>query len=344
MINDAVQSIIEKMKRHRLLYEQNEQAVRDQIVNPLLKNLGWDTENPDEVQPNVSTEEGIPDYSLFKDGKPVLFIEAKKLSVDIEDKQVVKQLAKYCFGEGMKYGVLTNGAVWILFNAFQEGTTMADRVLWKVDIEGDELTSSIKRLNIISKGNVENVETLVRKLQILDEIWESLLEEPKEIIKGLIPVFDGLIKEGYPNYEFQPSDIEDFIRERVRELLTSASSITPGLSDEPVVWQSSERQGKMKIGGEVFDIRNSFDILVNTGNWLIQKGKLKKSDCPVSAGYKRNLIHIEPKHKYGDNFMCPKQLSNGLWMETKYSNAGSINSARRLLERYGFKGDILEVK
>ena len=344
MINDAIQFIVEKMKQHRSLYEQNEQAVRDQIVNPLLKSLGWDIENPDEIQPNVSTDEGIPDYCLFRSGKPILFIEAKKLSIDIEDKPAVKQLAKYCFGEGMKYGVLTNGAVWILFNAFQEGTTMADRILWKVDIEGDELTSSIKRLNIISKDNIENVETLVKKLQILDEIWESLLDEPKEITKGLIPVFDGLIKEGYPAYEFQPSDIEDFIKERVRDLFASASVASPEPSEEPASWQPSERQGKMKIGTDVFDIRNSFDVLVNTGNWLIQKGKLKKSDCPISAGYKRNLIHTEAKHKYGDNFVCPKQLSNGLWMETKYSNAGCINTARRLLERYGFKGDTFEVK
>ena len=63
-------------------------AVRDQIVNPILRGLGWDPENPEEVQPNVYSEEGVPDYSLLKGSKKVLFIEAKKLSVDIEKKKL----------------------------------------------------------------------------------------------------------------------------------------------------------------------------------------------------------------------------------------------------------------
>ena len=42
--------------------------------------------------------------TLFKNNKKVLFVEAKKLSVDVEQREVIRQLAKYCFGEGMKYG------------------------------------------------------------------------------------------------------------------------------------------------------------------------------------------------------------------------------------------------
>jgi len=76
-LNETLASITEKIKKFRSLYEQNEMAVRDQIVNPILRDLGWNPENPEEVQPNVSTEEGIPDYSLIKNGKKILFVEAK---------------------------------------------------------------------------------------------------------------------------------------------------------------------------------------------------------------------------------------------------------------------------
>lgn len=341
---ETLEMIIERMKKYRSLYEQNEMAVRDQIVNPILRSLGWDPENPEEVQPNVSTEEGVPDYSLLKNGNKALFIEAKKLSVDVEQKEVIRQLAKYCFGEGMKYGVLTNGAIWILFRAFQEGTTMAERIVWKVDIESDDISASIRRLNTTSKDNVENIETLIKKLQILDEIWQSLLEEPKEMIKGLIPVFEGLIKEGYPDYVFEISDIEDFIKERVRELISSPYETVTDLTSEPKIWKGVERPRKMIIGTDTYEIRNSFEILVNTANWLIEKGKLKKSDCPISAGHKRNLVNLDPKHKYGDSFRSAKRLSNGLWIETSYGTAGCINYARRLLERYDYKGNMLEVQ
>ncbi|MCW7078947.1 MAG: type I restriction endonuclease [Canidatus Methanoxibalbensis ujae] len=344
MLKETLKMVVKRMKKYSFLYEQNEMAVRNQIVNPILRALGWNPENPEEVQPNISTEEGIPDYSLLKNGKKVLFIEAKKLSVDIEQKDVIRQLAKYCFGEGMKYGVLTNGVIWILFRAFQEGTTMSERIVWKTDIESDELTSSIRRLCTISKDNIDNIEKLIKKLQILDEIWQSLVDEPEKIIKGLIPVFEKLIKEEYSDYkfEFEPIEIEDFLKERIKELITPIEEPEYISPPETTMWGGGQPR-KMKIGSDVFEIRNSYEILTNTAEWLIRKGKLKVSDCPIPIGRKRHLINTEPKHRYGDSFRAPKRLSNGLYIEVHYSTAGCINNARRLLERFGFRGDILEV-
>lgn len=105
MLKETLEMVVERMRKYRSLYQQNEMAVRDQLVNPILRSLGWNPENPEEVQPNIPTEEGVPDYSLMKNGNAVLFIEAKKLSVDVEQRGAIRQLAKYCFGEGMKYGV-----------------------------------------------------------------------------------------------------------------------------------------------------------------------------------------------------------------------------------------------
>jgi len=75
--NEVLTQILDKIKRFRHLYEQNEMAVREQIINPILRILGWDTENPEEVQPNMTTDEGVPDYTLIKSGKKILFLEAK---------------------------------------------------------------------------------------------------------------------------------------------------------------------------------------------------------------------------------------------------------------------------
>jgi len=343
-LKEIIETVLEKLKKYRSLYEKSEESVRYHIINPILRGIGWDSENPEEVQPNITSEEGVPDYSLLKDSKKVLFIEAKKLSVDIEQKEAIRKLASYCFGEGMKYGVLTNGSVWLLFRAFQEATTIAERIVWKTDVENDDITAIVRRLNTISKENIENIEVLIKKLQILDEIWQSLLDEPKEMIKGLIPVFEGLIKEGYPDYEFEASDVEDFIKERIQELISPPTETVSELTVEPKGVQFEERPRKMKIEHDVFEIRNSYEILINTANWLIKKGKLKLSDCPVGMGHKRNLVNREPEHKYGDSFTAPKKLSNGLWIETHYSTASCINNARRLLEKFGYSGSVLEVQ
>ncbi len=342
-LNEALEPIVEKIKKFRSLYEQNEMAVRDQIVNPILRNLGWNPENPEEVQPNVSTEEGVPDYSLIKNRKKILFVEAKKLSVDLEQKEVIRQLAKYSFGEGTKYGVLTNGAVWILIRSFEEGTTLTERIVWKVDLENEEMPAVLRKIVTISKTNIEHIEVLVKKVQILDEIWQSLLDEPEEMIKGLIPVVKSIISQGYPDYQFEDTEIEDLLKERVNKIISGPFyEETP--SETPI--ESILRRGgspqKMKLKGEVYEIRYSNEILVNTANWLIKNGKLKPSDCPVGIGRgKRNLINKESKHKYGADFVAPKKLSNGLWIDTNYSTAGCIISAKRLLEKFEVSDKVL---
>lgn len=197
----------------------------------------------------------------------------------------------------------------------------------------------MRRLNTISKEGVEDIENLIKKLQILDEIWQSLVDEPEEMIRGLIVVFDRLVKEGYPDYEFESSEIEDFLRERISALIAPAEEIEVVVPGERVT-----PPRKMRIGSDAIEIRNSYEILTNTAEWLIRKGKLKRSDCPVPVGRKRHLVNTEPKHRYGDDFRAPKKLSNGLWIEVHYSTAGCINCARRLLEKFGYRGDILEVQ
>jgi len=184
-LEETINIVLERMKKYRPLYEQNEMAVRNQIVNPVLRSLGWNPENPDEVQPNISTEEGIPDYCLLKNGKKVLFIEAKKLSVDIEQKDVIRQIARYCFGEGMRYGILTNGAIWVLFRAFEEGTRVSERLVWKADIENDDPTAIVRRLNTISKGNIENIEMLIKNCVFWTKYGIRCLRNQKKWLKGL---------------------------------------------------------------------------------------------------------------------------------------------------------------
>jgi predicted type IV restriction endonuclease len=137
-----------------------------------------------------------------------LFIEAKKLSIDIEQRDVINQLAKYCFGHGMNYGVIANGVIWILLRAFPESTTIAERKIWKTDLENYNIIAVLRRLNTTSKNNITDIENIIKKMKILEEIWYSLSDEPKDLIRGFIPVFGNLIKEGYPDYEFDQAKLK----------------------------------------------------------------------------------------------------------------------------------------
>lgn len=341
-LNQLLLLIIEKVKKYRNLYEQNEQAVRDQIINPILKKLDWDPENPEEVLPNISIEEGIPDYSLIKNNQRILFIEAKKLGTDIEKKETIKQLAKYSFSEGTKYGVLTNGAIWILIRSFEEGTTLNERVVWKLDLENDEMSSVIRKFTTISQNNIEQIETLVKKIQILDEIWQSMLNEPSEMIKGLIPVFKTLISQGYSDYHFDDTEIEDLLKERLKEIISFQNQENDSFESQFDNEFFTNNPKKMKLKSDSYNLNYSYEILINTANWLIKNGRISAQNIPISISRgNRYLINKEPKHKYGDSFKSPKKLSNGLWIEVHCSTAHAINLAKRLLEKFNFSPDIL---
>ena len=55
-------------------------------------------------------------------------------------------------------------------------------------------------------------------------------------------------------------------------------------------------------------------------------------------------MNTKPSHRDGGDFRAPRELSNGLWIETHHSMAGSIGYARRLLKTFGYSEDMLEVE
>jgi predicted type IV restriction endonuclease len=340
--SELLTPLVEKIKKFRDFYKQNEMAVRSQVIDPILKHLGWDPENPEEVQPNVFTEGGIPDYTLLKNGRKILFIEAKNLSVDIKQQKVLQQLANYSLNEGVKFGLITNGAVWILIRTFEEGTTLRERIIWEADLENEDLSAAFRKISTLSKTNIENIEVLVKKVQILDEIWQSLLNEPEEIIKGLIPVVKSIISQGYKDYHFEDEEIESLLEEKIKEIVPDQSEEV-ALTETPIEFVSWNEgiPRKMKLGNKVFELHYSNEILINTANWLIENGKIKSSDCPVKiVRGKRYLINSQPKHEGGNNFRAPKKLSNGLWIETNYSTADCINHAKSLLKKFGAPSEL----
>jgi len=103
------------------------------------------------------------------------------------------------------------------------------------------------------------------------------------------------------------------------------------------------RATRIRVGTYTDEIKYSYEILTKTAEWLIGQGKLRVSDCPVPTGRKRNLVNTEARHRDGAGFTAPRQLSNGLWLETHFSTKGCTRNAKRLLEASGCSTDILEV-
>src|SRR3972149_5749143 len=217
-MDTLIKETLYKVSENRKIYENGEYAVRDHLINPILNCLGWSTSNPKFVIPNLKTEgRDIPDYTLFKNGMRILFVEAKNLSVDLKNE--IQQLARYCYNEGTEFGVLTNGINWILFRTFLKGTTLKERIIWEIDLEKDSEELVTSKLKTIDYNNIENLEKLIKKEKILDNAWQNFLNNPDYLLAKFGHVFKDSIGVNAIDTEFQDEDVEFYLKLRFRELI-----------------------------------------------------------------------------------------------------------------------------
>jgi type I restriction-modification system DNA methylase subunit len=129
---DKIKELVKKFENNINLYKSskyNETTVREEFINPLFKELGWDVTNEGNVAPqyrDVILEDSIkignktkaPDYSFTLSGRRIFFLEAKRPSIKIsEDKSSAYQLKRYAWSAKLLLSVLTNFEELIVYEA-----------------------------------------------------------------------------------------------------------------------------------------------------------------------------------------------------------------------------------
>ena len=118
---NLINELREKLKSYRKELEKSETLVRYCIVDPLLRALGWDLGNPNQVYPEytVSREEKKIrlDYLLYDaEGGPLAAIEVKALG-KVEEAE--KELVRVAQTAGVRYIIITDGGSWHLYSSSQ---------------------------------------------------------------------------------------------------------------------------------------------------------------------------------------------------------------------------------
>jgi len=151
---ECLHSIIHK--KHKFSYLQKEEATKMHIINPILRILGWDIENPDIVK----IEYNRIDYVLISKNGLEIPIEAKGLGTSIYRHWKggpKKQLKKFCISNNYNYGILTDGNSWTLYENSEEFEK-----IWSIDIkdnlkEGQGSKSFIFKLGMISYEHIDKL-------------------------------------------------------------------------------------------------------------------------------------------------------------------------------------------
>ena len=104
-----VETLRERIDSHRDALRQSEALTRYALIDPLLREMGWDTEDPGMVVPEYRSGSGSADYALIGNGRLVMMVEAKKLGTPLRD-QVLAQGINYCLMERTSHFAVTDGS------------------------------------------------------------------------------------------------------------------------------------------------------------------------------------------------------------------------------------------
>ena len=151
-IFNVVKTIKERIKKYEELLRANEALTRYVLIDPLLRALGWDTENPEIVRPEERQEGGKPDYILYHNGKKLIAIEAKKLGREFDENKTKDLGFKYSWRNQIPYFIITDGRIWEIYDVEKIG----GRLILKVDIGQEPEEDVVRKLLVLWKPLIKD--------------------------------------------------------------------------------------------------------------------------------------------------------------------------------------------
>jgi len=175
----------------------NEAAISFSIVMPILRNLGWDDSDPQQVMPEYSSGGRRVDFALCGTAKrPSLFIEVKGVGRVGEGD---KQLFEYAFHEGIPLCLLTDGRDWSFYLPSGQGS-YDDRRIYRLKLNertpsecAEILKKYLDRTRIVNGDAFEEAIKDHRDIALkreasrnIPKAWESLVSGPEDLLVELL--------------------------------------------------------------------------------------------------------------------------------------------------------------
>ncbi|MDB5128427.1 type I restriction endonuclease [Mucilaginibacter sp.] len=160
---------------------QTEEATKNALIMPFIQLLGYDVFNPFEVNPEFVADLGIKkgekvDYAIMNDGKPILLIECKHYTQDLNPHN--SQLFRYFHTTDAKFGLLTNGINFRFYTDLVSPNKMDDKPFFEfkiTDIKDNEIVELRKfHKSYFDVGNITNTAS---ELKYLNQIKQDLNQE-----------------------------------------------------------------------------------------------------------------------------------------------------------------------
>ncbi len=250
-LTDVLKQVSDRMSSGDL---RNEAQIKQAVILPVLRALGWDDADPSQFRPELRIDkQGYVDYALFdQDSRPLVFLEAKyqgKLTPSGEE-----QLFRYANAQGIPLLILTDGNRWDLYQSMAAGRP-SERLFASLNLQSEGRRDEIAEImqKILERRRVVSMESDTSARQMLEErrarlrarhsiadVYRSLLNNPESGLSQLVK------QRAEESANVSPSlkDISAFLKsQRVRPAGFSSTSPPPDQTDSP------ERKTRPRISG-----------------------------------------------------------------------------------------------
>ncbi len=300
-LHSLVETLKERIQDHSDALSVNETLTRYALIDPLLRELGWDTADPSLVIPEYKSGKGRADYALLgSGGKPAMMIEAKSLGSSLRDAALTQGIT-YCIELGTKYFAITDGKRWEVYETYRAVPIDEKRV-----VEFD-----------LSKQPAAEV-----CLQAL-ALWRPSMELGRAVAGQATLI----------QPEARPSDTP--------ESDPIAPEPASPVQDERAWQSLSELRPKQRTpspveiqfpDGSLRPIKHWNRVVVEVARWLVNSKYLRVDHCPIpqTNSRARYLVHKEHKHPTGKDFYNREQVET-MWVEKDYIIPKLVENARTII-------------
>ena len=309
-LKETIETLSARIQAHRPYLEGNETRTRQALIDPMLRALGWDVEDPNSVELEYGIKRKWADYALMGSGRPIAVIEAKALGRALKDDEKMQAL-NYANMDGIDYMAVTNGDHWQMFDVFKRGQ-LDNRILMEFQLTRDEpYACALQALGLwrpnLASGKPQEAATPVIIEKPARAESASTVSEPSRGKK---------VAESSDNGDWEP--LTSLKLKKGQKPLANTKIKFSNSSPRP--------------------IKNWTDLLESAAKHLVEIGKLSALNCPVIKGRSTlYLLHTEPIHPHpdpdGKKFVSKRKIGK-LWLNTHFNATNTWKNACWLLEQF----------
>jgi hypothetical protein len=318
---EQLKSLAGKVEEYKALL-QTEQAVKNSLIEPFFRILGYDFANPKEVLPEFDCSFGSKkdlrvDYAITQESKPIILIEAKHFSENLEKNR--GQLAEYFAASSAKFGILTNGIEYMFYTDLDDKNKLDGKPFFVVNLLGIR-EPEIAELKKFHKSNfsIDAVFSTAEELKynsLIKKLFEAQMETPDDefvkyvarevydrskIMQSVVEKLRPIVKKASDQF------IEDIVYKRLKDALkTTEKSTGPtnttivtgsGTDDTPKIETTESEIGAFHVIRNL--LKHSIDAekitYKDTTNYLavVLDGKPLKWICRLYLSQKNPYIEI----------------------------------------------------